>query len=103
MYAVVRTGGKQYTVREGDILNVEKLPGEAGCTVELKDVLAVGEGGELSVGAPVVEDAAVVCEIVGHGKSKKVVVFKKKRRKGYAKKQGHRQEYTSLRVKEIRA
>lgn len=102
MYAVVGTGGKQYTVKEGDTFRVEKLEGDKGSTVELKDVYAVGEGDNLKVGTPVVEGARVVCEIVGQGKAKKVLLFKKRRRKGYSKKQGHRQLFTSVKVKEIR-
>ncbi|MEE9615112.1 MAG: 50S ribosomal protein L21 [Thermodesulfobacteriota bacterium] len=101
MYAVIKTGGKQYTVREGDVLKVETLGGEAGDPLELTEVLAVGEGEELKVGTPVLPDAKVVCEVLEQGKHKKVVVFKKKRRKGYSRKQGHRQRYTSIRIKEI--
>ena len=103
MYAVIKTGGKQYTVKEGDILKVEKIPGEVGEEVEIEEVVAVGEGKDLKAGGPCVADAKVVCEILEHGKHKKVIGFKKKRRKGYTKKQGHRQLYTSVRIKEIRA
>jgi large subunit ribosomal protein L21 len=103
MYAVIKTGGKQYKVSEGETLEVEKLTKEVGDIVELSEVLAVGEGVEIKVGTPTVTDASVVAEIVGHGRGKKVVVFKKKRRKGYKKKQGHRQAFTSIRIKEIKA
>jgi large subunit ribosomal protein L21 len=103
MYAVIRTGGKQYTVSEGTTLEVEKLESEVGETVEIPDVLAVGEGGEIKVGTPTVKDASVVAEIVRHGRGKKVIVFKKKKRKGYKKKQGHRQSFTSIRIKQIKA
>ncbi|MEK7314157.1 MAG: 50S ribosomal protein L21 [Deltaproteobacteria bacterium] len=103
MYAVVKTGGKQYRVKEGDTLRVEKLEGDKGSTIELKDVLAVGEGEAVKLGAPAVDNAKVVCEILAQGKDKKVLLFKKKRRKGYSKKQGHRQFFTSIKVKEIKA
>jgi len=103
MYAVIKTGGKQYTVSEGDTVRVEKLPGEVGGSVEITDVLAVGGGEDLTVGQPTVEGATVVAEIVGQEKGKKIIVFKKKRRKGYSKKQGHRQLYTGLKIKEIKA
>ncbi len=101
-YAVVETGGKQYTVREGELIRVEKLPVEDNAVVELKEVLLVKKGGELKVGNPTVEGATVVCQVEGTGRAKKIVVFKKKRRKGYTKKQGHRQWFTTLRVKEIK-
>ncbi len=103
MYAVIKTGGKQYRVTEGDTLKVEKLPGEKGASVELQDILAIGEGENIKVGTPVVQGAKVVAEIVGQGKAKKVVVFKKRRRKGYTKKQGHRQLFTSIKIQEIKA
>jgi len=100
-YAVVKTGGKQYTVSEGDVFNVENLTGDVGATLELNEIVAVGIGGDLKVGAPFVEGASVKAEIVEHGRGKKVIVFKKKRRKGYKKKQGHRQGYTALKVTSI--
>lgn len=103
MYAVVKTGGKQYRVKEGDTLRVEKLEGDKGSTIELKDVLAVGEGEAVKLGAPAVDSAKVLCEILAQGKDKKVLLFKKKRRKGYSKKQGHRQFFTSIKIKEIKA
>ena len=103
MYAVVKTGGKQYRVKEGDTLRVEKLEGDKGSTIELKDVLAVGEGEAVKLGAPAVDNAKVLCEILAQGKDKKVLLFKKKRRKGYSKKQGHRQFFTSIKIKEIKA
>lgn len=103
MFAVIKTGGKQYRVTEGETIRVEKLPGEVGSTIEIEEVLAVGEGAVLRVGTPVVEDASVSAEIVEQGKGKKIIVFKKKRRKGYSKKQGHRQLFTALRIKEIKA
>ncbi|MEE8574670.1 MAG: 50S ribosomal protein L21 [Thermodesulfobacteriota bacterium] len=101
MYAVVKTGGKQYTVSEGDFFKVEKLAGEIGAKLELTDVLAIGEGDDIKVGTPTVDKAKVVCEVVEQDRLKKIIVFKKKRRKGYAKKQGHRQSYTGLKVTKI--
>lgn len=102
MYAVVRTGGKQLRVSPGDVVKVEKLPVEAGATVELTDVLLVSSDRGTSVGAPTVPNARVVCVSLGDGKEKKIVVYKYKRRKGYARKQGHRQMFTRLSVREIR-
>jgi len=102
MKAVVKTGGKQYTITEGDILRVEKLSGEVGATINLDEVLSVGEGADFRLGTPTVEGASVKAEIVAHGRGKKVIVFKKKRRKGYKKKQGHRQDYTGLKIQEIK-
>ena len=101
MYAIIRTGGKQYQVAAGERLRVEKLAGEVGDTVELNDVLLVAEGDDVKVGQPVVDGAKVTAQIVEQGKSKKIVVFKKKRRKGYKVKQGHRQLYTALEIKDI--
>lgn len=101
MYAIVRTGGKQYQVAGGDKLRVEKLEGNVGDTVELDDVLMVVDGADVQIGQPVVENAKVVAEITEQGRDKKVVVFKKKRRKGYKLKKGHRQHYTALEIKEI--
>ena len=103
MYAVIKTGGKQYRVTEGDTLKVEKLPGTVGESLEFPEVLAIGEGIGVKVGTPTVEGARVVAEIVEQGKDKKVIVFKKKRRKGYRKRQGHRQSFTGIRIKEIKA
>jgi len=103
MKAVVKTGGKQYVVTEGETLRVEKLEGEVGATIDLGEVLSVGEGSEIKIGTPVVEGATVKAEIIEHGRGKKIVVFKKKRRKGYKKKQGHRQDFTGVRIQEIKA
>ena len=103
MKAVVKTGGKQYVVTEGETLRVEKLEGEVGATIDLGEVLSVGEGSEIKIGTPVVEGATVKAEIIEHGRGKKIVVFKKKRRKGYKKKQGHRQDFTGVRIREIKA
>ncbi|MGL4772461.1 MAG: 50S ribosomal protein L21 [Clostridium sp.] len=102
MYAVVKTGGKQYRVQEGDVLFVEKLDAEVEATVELTEVLAVG-GETLKVGTPVVEGAKVVAKVLSQGKAKKVTVFKYKRKKDYRKKAGHRQPYTKIVVEKIEA
>jgi large subunit ribosomal protein L21 len=101
MYAIVRTGGKQYQVAAGDTLRVEKLKGEIGETVEFSDVLLVADGDTIRVGTPAVEGAKVVATIVEQGKGKKVLVFKKKRRKGYRVLRGHRQFFTALSIQEI--
>ncbi|MEJ2690305.1 MAG: 50S ribosomal protein L21 [Deltaproteobacteria bacterium] len=103
MYAVIRTGGKQYQVAPGQRFRVEKLAGNVGDTVELDDVLLIVDGEKVSVGRPVVDGAKVTAKIVEQGKDKKVVVFKKKRRKGYRLKQGHRQQYTALEIQQISA
>ena len=102
MYAVVKTGGKQYRVQEGDVLFVEKLDVEVDSTVELTEVLAVG-GETLKVGTPVVEGDKVVAKVLAQGKDKKVTVFKYKRKKDYRRKNGHRQPYTKLVVEKIEA
>ena len=103
MYAVVKTGGKQYKVSEGDVLKVEKIDGEPGNIVEMNEVLMVADGDDIAVGTPFLPSASVVGEIVKQGKAKKIIVFKSKRRKGYRKKQGHRQFFTNVKIKEIRA
>ena len=103
MYAIIRTGGKQYQVAAGDRLKVEKLEGEVGSTVELQDVLLVVNGDNVSVGRPLVEGAKVRATIVEQGRQKKIIVFKKKRRKGYQVKRGHRQFYTALNIDTITA
>lgn len=100
-YAVVGTGGKQYLVKAGDTLKVELLEGEAGSTVTLDSVLALSDGKTLTVGTPFVKGAKVSAEIVERMKMPKVVAFKKKRRKGYKRKVGHRQQLTVLRVASI--
>ncbi len=101
MYAIVRTGGKQYQVAAGDTLRVEKLKGEVGDTVELSDVLMLADGDNVQVGTPVVDGAKVVAKIAEQGKAKKVLVFKKKKRKGYRVLRGHRQRFTALTIEEI--
>lgn len=101
MYAVIRTGGKQYRVSEGDTLQVEKLEGAVGDTIDISEVLLVGGGEQVQIGTPLVENAKVTAQIVAHGKSKKTIVFKKKRRKSYSRKIGHRQELTTLKITAI--
>lgn len=102
MYAVVKTGGKQYRVTPGDVILVEKLLGEAGGNIKLENVLMVGEDGQApEIGAPTVAKAAVNCEILDQSRADKVIVFKKKKRKGYRRLNGHRQEQTVLRVLDI--
>lgn len=102
MYAVIKTGGKQYRVGEGDLLRVGKIKGEIGEVVEFEEILMIANGERVEIGRPVLNDSKVVGEIVEQGKGKKVIVFKSKRRKGYSKKQGHRQQYTVLKIKEIK-
>lgn len=98
MYAVVKTGGKQHRVRAGDVLRVEKLEGEVGQKITIEEVLMVGGGETVKVGTPMVDGAKVKAEIVDHGLSKKVIVFKRRRRKHFKKLRGHRQPYTDIRV-----
>lgn len=102
-YAVIETGGKQYRVKQGDLLDVEKLAGEPGSKVTLDRVLALNAGSALVLGKPVVAGAAVVAEIVAQHRGEKVINFKKKRRKGYHRKIGHRQSLTRLKVASISA
>ncbi|HIC92323.1 MAG TPA: 50S ribosomal protein L21 [Syntrophaceae bacterium] len=101
-YAIVQSGGKQYKVSEGDILKVEKIDGEKGDLVSINDVLMVVDDQNIRIGQPNISGAWVKGVIVGQGKAKKVIIFKSKRRKGYRKKQGHRQHYTALKIKEIK-
>ncbi|TSA53509.1 MAG: 50S ribosomal protein L21 [Planctomycetaceae bacterium] len=101
MYAVIKTGGKQYKVSEGDTLDIEKIDGEKGNEVVFEEILMTSREGEIKVGTPYVIGAEVTGEIVAQTKGSKIKVFKMKRRKGYRKKTGHRQELTSLKIKEI--
>ncbi|OGQ94504.1 MAG: 50S ribosomal protein L21 [Deltaproteobacteria bacterium RIFOXYD12_FULL_57_12] len=103
MYAIVRTGGKQYQVAAGERLRVEKIKGNVGETVELTDVLAVIDGENARIGQPVVAGARVTARIIEQDKGTKILVYKKKRRKGYEKKNGHRQFFTGLEIAEISA
>ena len=103
MYAVIVTGGKQYKVSEGDTLFVEKIEAEEGSAVTFDQVLMVGEGEDVKVGAPTVAGATVTASVIGDGKAKKVIVYKYKRKTGYHKKNGHRQQYTAVKVEKINA
>jgi len=103
MYAVIKTGGKQYKVQEGDIIRVEKLDVEEGSVVKFEEVLAVSDDNGLKVGTPVVEGAVVEANVLGQGKGKKIIVFKYKPKKNYRKKQGHRQPYTKVQITKINA
>jgi large subunit ribosomal protein L21 len=102
MYAVIKTGGKQYRVSEGDRLRVEKLPGEPGAQVTFDEVLMIG-GEKVAIGTPVVKGAKVRAEIVTQGRDKKVIVFKFRRRKNYRRKNGHRQPFTELKITGVSA
>ena len=101
MYAVIKTGGKQYKVAKDDVITVEKLAGEPGSSVDIGDVLLVGDDKEQTVGAPLVEGATVAAEVVEQKRDDKIIVFKKKRRKNYRRKNGHRQEVTVLKITDI--
>jgi len=101
MFAVVKTGGKQYRVAVGDVVKVEKLDGEVGKNITLDEVLMVGDDKGVKVGEPLIKGAAVTAEVLEQKKDKKIIVFKKKRRHNYRRKKGHRQEITVLRVKDI--
>jgi large subunit ribosomal protein L21 len=101
MYAVIRTGGKQHRVSPGDAVRVEKLAGGVGDSIELDEVLLIGGEGESRVGAPLIAGAKVVGTITAQGRGPKIIVFKKKRRKGYKRRNGHRQDYTEVHVERI--
>ncbi len=101
MFAVIKTGGKQYRVAANDVLTVERLEGEAGASVEFTEVLMVGEGENATIGAPFVEGAMVVAEVVEHGRARKVIAFKKRRRQNSKRMRGHRQHQTDVRIIDI--
>lgn len=103
MYAIIKTGGKQYRVAAGDTIKVETLNTEVGSQVTLSEVLAVSDGNELKVGAPFVEGASVTATVVSHGRHDKVRIFKMRRRKHSIKSAGHRQNYTELKIDSIAA
>lgn len=103
MYAVITTGGKQYRLGVGDTVKVEKLAGDVGHKVVLDQVLLIGKEGALKIGTPLLEGAKVEAQIVCQDRAKKIMVVKKKRRKGYKKRQGHRQDFTELKVTKITA
>jgi large subunit ribosomal protein L21 len=101
MYAVVNTGGKQYKVQQGEVLRVEKIPGDIGSPVTFDRVLMFSDGENVKIGQPVLDDVAVRGHIVEQGKAKKIIVFKYKRRKRFRRKQGHRQAYTAVQIDAI--
>jgi large subunit ribosomal protein L21 len=103
MYAVIKTGGKQYRVTSGETLKIETLQGDVGSAVVLNKVLMVADGDDLSVGKPLLSGASVTATIVSHGRGDKIRIFKMKRRKHYQKRQGHRQNYTEIRIDGISA
>lgn len=103
MYAVVTSGGKQYKVKEGETLRVEKISGKVGSPVTFDQVLMISDGTDVNIGQPVLADATVEGQIVEQGKAKKIIVFKYKRRKRYRRKQGHRQQYTDIKIVSIKA
>ena len=102
-YAIIQTGGKQYRVSEGDLLNVEKLAVEAGTETTISDVMLVVNGDKITLGAPLVSGASVTAEVVSQFKDDKVIAFKFKRRKGYHRKKGHRQDLTKVEITAINA
>jgi len=101
MYAVIRSGGKQYRVTPGQTIRLEKVSGEVGSKVELGDVLLVDNDGELQVGAPLVANAKIEATVLEHDRAKKILVFKKKRKKQYRRTNGHRQDFTAVRIEKI--
>ncbi|BBD76874.1 MULTISPECIES: 50S ribosomal protein L21 [Hydrogenophilus] len=101
MYAVIKTGGKQYRVSVGEKIKVEQIPAEVGTELSLTDVLMVGSGDTVKVGTPLVDGAVVKATVVAHGRHPKVRIFKLRRRKHYMKRQGHRQNYTEIRIDAI--
>lgn len=103
MYAIIESGGKQYRVREGDVLKLEKLPVAEGSTVAVARVLAVGGDGNLRVGRPEVEGARVWLKVLRHGRDRKILVFKYKPKKNYRRRRGHRQAYSEVLVEKIEA
>jgi large subunit ribosomal protein L21 len=103
MFAVIHTGGKQYRVAEGEIFRFEKLTCDLGSTIMFDQVLMVSDGTAPKIGRPLVAGAKVEAEVIEHGRDKKIIVFKKKRRKGYQRKQGHRQDYTAVKIVKIQA
>ena len=101
MYVVFETGGKQFRAEPGTLVRIPSLAAEPGATVTFERVLLSGDGSDIKVGAPLVQGASVTAEVVRHGRDKKVIIFKRKRRKNYRKKQGHRQGFTEVRVNQV--
>jgi large subunit ribosomal protein L21 len=100
-YAVIRTGGKQYRVAQGDVIRIEKLPGDPGADVAFDEVLMTADEGTVRLGAPLVSGARVTATVMQQDRAKKIMIFKKKRRKNYRRRQGHRQAFTAVRVTQI--
>ncbi|WP_031480523.1 50S ribosomal protein L21 [Maridesulfovibrio frigidus] len=103
MYAIIETGGKQIRVEEGLELNIQKMDVETGTKVDLDKILLIGQGEDIKIGAPYVDGAKVACTILEHGRDKKIIVFKKRRRKDSQTKQGHRQDFTRIKIDAIQA
>ena len=101
MYAVIKTGGKQYRVSSGEKIKVEQIPGDVGSQITLDQVLLVADGDKVSIGAPLVTGATVQATVIAHGRSDKVLIFKMRRRKHYRKHGGHRQNYTEIQIDKI--
>ena len=103
MYAVIKTGGKQYRVNQGDELKIEKIAGDVGANVVLDQILTVVDGDNVTIGSPIVRGASVTATVVSHGRHDKVTIFKMRRRKHYRKSQGHRQSFTEIQIDKISA
>ncbi len=103
MFAIIETGGKQYKVQEGDVIFVEKLAGEENSEIVFDKIIAVGDGSDIKVGTPYIEDAKVEASLIKTGKSSKIIVYKMKPKKNYRRKQGHRQPYTKVQITAIKA
>jgi large subunit ribosomal protein L21 len=103
MYAIVKTGGKQYKIQEGDVIRVEKIPGDLDNLISFDRVLMFSDGENVRIGRPSLDDVTVKGHIVEQGKAKKIIIFKYKRRKRYRRKQGHRQQYTAIKIDQIEA
>ena len=103
MYAIVKSGGKQYRIQEGDVLRVEKRPGDVGSSISFDEILMFSDGENAKIGEPFLENISVQGHIVEQGKAKKIIVFKYKRRKRYRRKQGHRQQFTAIKIDSIEA
>lgn len=101
MYAVIKTGGKQYRVSKDDVVTIEKVPGDAGATIEFDQVLMIGSGADVKIGAPVVSGAKVIAELVEQSRGPKLIAFKKRRRKNSRRKKGHRQDLSVVRITDI--
>jgi len=100
-YAVIRTGGKQYRVTPGELLRIESLPGEVGSEIAFSEVLLTSTDGAIQIGSPLVQGATVTAKIIQHGKEKKILIFKKKRRKNYRRRKGHRQHFVAVQIRAI--